>query len=823
MICRSLPYGRYSFLRLSGKLYPLSILFVLVFSSNSSFGQFSIKGVITDSTNYPIQFATIIISKDTAIVTRVVSDDSGRYSIANLPAQGYLFTVSYANAKDWVAAISLAGDTVINVMLKDKYRSLEAVAVYGQKEFERKADRFIYTPDKNIVEGNSAIDLMRHVPLIDYDEKSNAFSIIGKPGTTVYINNKKTEIPREMLTEMLRAMPATNIKNVELITNPGSEYAANTSGGVININIKRQLHEGWLGMVSFTTQQGPYNTSLVNGYFNYRKGKVGLQFTPVISTNYNYSTIGSNLIYTDSMRHHLYYRNYRRYEVLGNGLKVDYDIDRKNALSYNGWFSFVKGRSHSSTTTGFSKWQNDYIDSIHSLPGEGKDIYIYNFGNLNYHRNIDPAGKKYVDANIDYNHFFQRRENSWNINRVDAQGKPIDQLGQYSNNLPQKFFNLSGRLEYGKTILKNIRFIAGAQLSSTSIDNDQDYYTLNGDEHVIDNTQSLHYQYSEKYYAGFVSLAKGFKQKWDAKVGLRAEGTNYSTREIKKAVAVDSNYINLFPSLSFGYSPDKHNQFGWSFSRKIRRPNVELLFPGRTYFSQDYFLQNNPFLKPVIYNSAEFSYTLLSKYVFSLTYAKSSNQYASFILPIVEDGKTKLKQSFYNYGNVRSLNLLFNIRQTFIKNFWDVNITPSYNYDQYYGKTSEIPVDVTNHSFDLYFNNNVYISKKRKWTGFVTFRYSSPGTDISRERLNSVSSLYIEVRKVIKDFSFNLIFNDVYNGSSKLNYRLYPNYLLLKNELNGNAYNRAVAFKIRYNFGNNKLKTVGNRSSANEDIRNRVN
>ncbi len=116
----------------------------------------------------------------------------GHYYISNLPAQTYLFTVSYVNTKSWAISISLTSDTVINAILKEKYNALKAVTVYGQKEFERKADRFIYTPNKSIAEGNSAIDLMRYVPLIQYDEKTNAFSIIGKSGTTVYINNRKT-------------------------------------------------------------------------------------------------------------------------------------------------------------------------------------------------------------------------------------------------------------------------------------------------------------------------------------------------------------------------------------------------------------------------------------------------------------------------------------------------------------------------------------------------------------------------------------------------------------------------------------------------------
>lgn len=801
-----------------------TIILILVFLfSKNIYGQLTIMGKVSDTTNHPLEFATILLSKDSSIIASTITDSMGLYHISNLPPQTCLLTVSHINAKDVVIHFSFKRDTVLNVILKGKYTSLKAITVYGQREFERKADRFIYTPNKYITEGNSAIDMMRHVPLIKYDEKSNAFSLIGKSGTVVYINNKKTEIPKEMLTEMLRAMPAENIKNVELITNPGSEYTANTTGGVININIKRQLYEGWLGTLSFATQQGPYNISILNSFINYRKGKIALQFSPSINSSYNYSTSESQLTYTNRTQNILYSRNYRSYWVFGNGLRMDYDIDKKNFLSYSGWFSAVSGKSNPSTIAQFSKIGQTYPDFTQSVRNSGKDFYIYNFGNVNYHRSIDSTGETYLDANIDYNQFFQQQRSDWSINDVNLDGTIKNDIGQYKNNLPQKFFNLSARLEYGKTLSHNTKLIVGGQLSSTAVDNDQKYYTLYQNDYILDNFQSLHYHYNEKYYAGFASLSKSFKEKWDVKVGLRFEGTNYSTKEEKVAISVDSNYINLYPNASFSYSLNQLNQFSLSYGRKIMRPNIELLFPGRTYFSQNYFSQNNPFLQPVLSDIVEFSYTLMSKYIFSLTYLNSANSYANFILPIIENDTAKLKRTFYNYGTSKSLNFVINIHQFIFKNFWEFNITPSYNYNKYNGTSIEVPVNIINHSFNLYFDNYIYISKKKQWTGFVTFRYGSPSKDVSGSRLNSISSVDLEVKKVIKKFTINLILSDVYNGSSKEKYNLFSNYLLSENRLNTNDYRRAFVFKVRYNFGNNRLSTTKNRASANDDIRQRIN
>ena len=92
-------------------------IFIFIFSANITFGQFSIKGVVSDTTNHPIKYATIIITKDSSIIASTVSDSMGHYYIYNLPAQTYLFTVSYVNTKDWTTSISLTSDTVINAII----------------------------------------------------------------------------------------------------------------------------------------------------------------------------------------------------------------------------------------------------------------------------------------------------------------------------------------------------------------------------------------------------------------------------------------------------------------------------------------------------------------------------------------------------------------------------------------------------------------------------------------------------------------------------------------------------------------------------------
>jgi hypothetical protein len=300
------------------------------------------------------------------------------------------------------------------------------------------------------------------------------------------------------------------------------------------------------------------------------------------------------------------------------------------------------------------------------------------------------------------------------------------------------------------------------------------------------------------------------------------EQTNYLTEARLSGEKADSNYLNLFPTGAIGFNLNDNHQFSLSYSRKINRPNSSMLFMGKSYTSQNYYSQNNPYLQPALSDNVEFSYLLKSKYVLNATYTDTRNDFNFFIIPVTEDGVSKLKRTNYNYGYVQSLNLTINFHDYIVKDVWELYVTPSYTYSRYKGTSNEVPVSITNSSFEALIDNYLYISKKKMWTAFVTFGYNSPYKNVSRERLNERTSLDLMVKKVVKPFTFYLAVYDVFNGGSVQRYDLYKNALLTRNITNANVYNRSAEFKIRYSFGNGYLHKNRERNTANEDVRKRI-
>jgi hypothetical protein len=779
------------------------------------------KGAVVTGENVKLPYATVKLAGDSNTYATAVCDSNGHFELnwQRAHANDMYIQAFYLKLTSRPYRVS-NNDPFVTLVIEDTNNVLAEIVV-KQSAIQRKADRFVFVPGKDLSKGSSTLEMLKHVPLINYNDRTEDISIISKPGTVVYINNRKTEMPKEMLLQVLRALPATDIRNIELITNPGSEYNANTTGGIININLKRQSYEGWLGNLALQTVQSKYNTTILNGGINFRKGKLALQFLPFFNRSYNYHTAYNVLDNTNGFTEQLNRERFRRYTVYGGGVNADYDINSKNFISIKTWNSSVYGKSNTDVLTSYSFGTSAATDSAVDSHIQGKDQYSYNFGNVNYHYNTGGKKQAWLDANFDYNHFFQRRKNNGNFQPLKSTAP--ENAVFYKNELPQRFNNLSGRVEFGEMLRDGLNFSTGLQYSNTSVRNDLQYYNQAGADYYLDTELSKRYDYSEKYWAAFVNFKREISKSWNVALGLRMEGVDYITEVKKMGVRADSSYNNLYPSLAVSFSPKPRHQFGYSLSRKISRPNIELLFPGRTYNNPAYFTENNPFLQPSLTWNNELSYLLNSRFSFALSYMVAEQRYANFVVPVEESNAVKMKETYLNYGREKGLSFVFNGNQPLFKGFWEIYLTTWFTFNRYTGTVAGKDINVENRNFNFLYDNYIYLSKKKGWMGFVTFRYNGPVKDMSGAVINATTSLDLELKKTFKKFTFYLIAGDVYNGSSFVKTNQFANSMLQRNYAETNTYNRSVLFKVRYSFGNGQLKSNKERNTANEDIKNRSN
>ena len=795
---------------------------IAFFFVNMLFCQDSINGIVLDSKETPLPYSTVHLlraDKD-SIINSTYSDSLGYFKM-NVTDKikneaKYIYSTYLSKASD---TLELAQNgSLVKLTISEDVFDLEEVVINGTKPtFVNKADRFVYTPSTILKEGLSSIEVLKITPLLNFDRKNESLSIINKENTTIIINGRKSKLPREMILSILKTTPAKDIKNIEIITNPGSEYTADSNGGIININLKRNLDEGFLGYMGLSTEQSIYNTTILNGSINYRKGKVGIRVSPFINNSFNYNEQNISIKNSTNVIENSINEYTRKYLVLGGGFGLDYDINDRNLLSVNGFMSRVDGDSYTDSKTTYSQTNNTIIDSIYSSPIDGKDYYFYNFGNVYYQHKLDTLGNKKITVNLDYNQFRKDTENDGRFIRET----PSFNTQSYKNVFPQDFFNFSSSVDYSNNINDKTKINFGSQLSSTNFDNNINYTNTTNPSTQISQTES--YKYKENYLAGYVSLKRNISDKISTSIGLRVERTKYLSENRTIQAKVDSTYTNLFPDLSITYSPKKKKSISLYLARKIRRPSIESLLPGRNYINPYYFVENNPFLQPKIFYNAEVMYSSNYKYYFTGGFSYRDNQYDEFIVPIIENGNTLQKKTSINYGHSYKTYFQFYTEHKLFKGLLNTNFSTSLNYTSFKDETGNIlENNITNFNYNVYLNNFLRLSDKRKISAFINMRYISPSNEVAFKIVRPLFNTDIGLKKSFKNLSVLVYFSDIFNSynQSKIEYR--RNQIQLFNRVVKNEYTRSVSISLNYNFGNSNLKQIKRKKIANDELKKRL-
>ena len=114
-------------------------------------------------------------------------------------------------------------ETSINVL--DEIVITKKKVLYTQK-----SDRLVFNVENSIVsEGGTALDVLSRAPGVVVSQDGD-LSIRGQQGVAVMINGKLTQLSQKELANYLKSTTSSNIKQIEVITNPSAKYDAAAVG-----------------------------------------------------------------------------------------------------------------------------------------------------------------------------------------------------------------------------------------------------------------------------------------------------------------------------------------------------------------------------------------------------------------------------------------------------------------------------------------------------------------------------------------------------------------------------------------------------------------
>jgi len=176
-------------------------------------------------------------------------------------------------------------------------KELEGVVIKAQKQLiKQEIDRIAYDVQSDEEsKTQTVIDMLRKVPMVTVDGQDNIL-VKGNSSFKVYKNGHLDPSLTKNAKEVLKAMPATMVKRIEVITDPGAREDAEGVDAILNIvMVDGSKMQGMTGVISAT-----YNSLNHPNFYGSLTGQIGKLLT---SVEYGYGGMSSreteNSTYTD--------------------------------------------------------------------------------------------------------------------------------------------------------------------------------------------------------------------------------------------------------------------------------------------------------------------------------------------------------------------------------------------------------------------------------------------------------------------------------------------------------------------------------------------
>lgn len=614
-----------------------------------------ISGVVLDSaTTVALPFANITLhsKSDSSFITGVSSDVQGEFELSNISDGEYYLKISFVgyNTK-FVPNLNLSSRTqkieLGKISLSKITYQLDEAEVVGEKVNEElHLDKKVINVSQNLnVQGGTALDVLQNQPSIRVDPDGTVY-LRGSSNFTIYVNGKPYPLQGS---DALKQISANTIENIELITNPSSRYDAEGSAGIININLKAQKDYSLSGLVNLNSGTGDkYNGDFTVNY-NYNKLSMngGLDYRNNMFTNKQEITRNSVLTnFSQLNRTDVDVRNKREQYSLRSG--IDYAFNQQSSLGLS--FSVGAVDINGGLSTNVLKQQSN--NSEYTFVKNKMNIPVKYFNSsLNYQYKFQPdINDLYFEATYNYvdipnDQITEEFSSDENFNTI------ADLISRVS------YYNSSRRNE-GRAKLNYKHKLSEVTTIETGLQSNYSFRNLNAvnkifdknlNDYVIDNKLTNQFDLRNNVYAGFISFTSQFAE-FNYMLGLRGE---YMDRLLEQKTLDESfkfDKMDFFPSVNVSRKIDDH-QLQISYSRRINRPNENILNPFPFFSDPNITVSGNPKLKPEYTDAIEFNYQKMFGGVFfsAQTYYRKSKD--SFTQTFSTDSTGKLNIIFNNYGN----------------------------------------------------------------------------------------------------------------------------------------------------------------------------
>jgi len=650
------------------KKFFLGITFL--FSLLMANAQTTIKGLLVDSLTHEGEpYATIRICKEKQEdkpVVMAVTDIDGKFSPEIKSNGKYIISFTSVGRTPIKRNIIINGEKEIDLgtlLVSDDETTLAGVEVVAHKPIVKmEADKMTYSVEDDVdSKSMSVLDMLRKVPMVTVDGQDN-ISVNGSSSFKIYVDGKPNAMLSSNASTILKAMPASAVSSIEVITNPGAKYDAEGAAGILDIKMAKiggsSAKEGLNGYngsvnvnggnkgygagVYVAGQQGKFSYNANMDYMYMDNGTIAVDMERVQSD-------GSTLKVVQPTRNTLPI-------VMGN-IAMGYEVDSMSTV--NASFGITSYNIKSEGSSEMNMYGGVY--------GSG-----FRYGS----NTLTKMKRNSFEGSLDYQRFLNADRSSSITMTYQVNTNPSTTKTNTENDVPEtyaQFMNLDDRISDAKTNtfenvlqldlvtkLSNVSTLSsGLKYANRKNTSDSDY-SLAGQYR---DDLSTDYTHTDQIGAVYAELDNHWAS-WSVKGGLRYEQT-WQKVKYNQGNGSDftKNYGNLVPSASISHTLTPGSSIGLTYNMRIARPGITYLNPyvdrtdptSLTYGNTGLYVEKSHNIG-LVYNS--YSQKLMWNATLKQTFDNGGIEQYSFYATDAEDNyMNKLNTTYGNIVNRRVTSL----------------------------------------------------------------------------------------------------------------------------------------------------------------------
>lgn len=747
----------------------------------------NLTGKVMDENNLPLDYVNVVLLKaDSTYISGTVTDDNGIFLFENTLGNPKYIRISSIGYADKILDIPSTGDFGVIILEPTTVVLGEVVVKSNRPVTAIKGDALVTNVGGTQLEhAGTANDVLTQVPMVL--GRDGNFEVFGKGSPAIYVNGREVRDINE-----LAQINSADIKDVEVVTNPGAKYDA-TVKSVIRIRTKRPQGEGFSGTLREAISFQKYYRNVDQANLKYRTGGLDLfanfgyltgkfqSDQSVVMTTRSKSLWEETIIQRGSVHTNDFYGKM--------GLSYLFNANHSIGAYYYNRMTDMKSH-HRGLTSILS--DGEVFDRFTLMRNAVNKTLPSHYTNLYYNGQV---GKLGIDFNVDY--LWSKLQNPVTNEEVsEMQGNSsIASIGVSRSRMLAEKFVLSypvwkGAIELGEEY-------TASRFSSI--------YTT--DAEIVNDANS---RVDESNIAAFLEVRQSFGN-LNVGAGARYEHVKFDYLENgQKNDDQSKAYNNVFPSLSIS-AMVKNVQLSLNYTHKTKRPNYSDLNGTIDYVNRFTLESGNPYLKPEKIHIIELT-SAWRQFFGQINYTYKKDPIMHTTYPYDENGEIKLI-TLDNFPKIHTLQAFVGGR--FQVGIWqpvvNMGIIKQWLTIDYMGghKKMNNPIGMIQFQNAIHLPGDIWMNVDLQWM--------SKGDEDNKHR-GSSSYLNCKLYKAFfnKSLGVSIEANDIFNKdiySVTMQSRDVSTYHLSEN------LNRSFGITLQYTFNSSRDRYIGRGAGANEKDR----